>query len=172
MLSTKICYFRLCIVILPIQPNLDQETNSQGDVIEVPNRQQETSKEKSDPLDPNPPQEESFQTRNTRSDASAKSLTTQEKDFISRLCHHVNSFDSQLVSIYLDPLVTFNKNSCKFEIHYDQATNLNKLYLTTMMSSPKFTNILTIDQPAFITLIQKYLSQFRQDKDKKKNIEQ
>ena len=113
------------------QPNLDQETNIQGDVIEVPNRQLETSTEKSDPLsdtgqDPNPSQEESFQPRNTRSDASAKSLTTQEKEFISRLCHHVNNFDSQLVSIYLDPLVTFNKTTCKFETHYDQATNLNQ----------------------------------------------
>ena len=119
-------------------PNLDQETHSQGDVIAVPNKQLETSTEKSDPLsdigqNPNPSQEESFQPRNTRSDASAKSLTTQEKEFLSRLCHHVNNFDSPLVSIYLDPLVTFNKTSCKFETHYDQATNLNKLYLTTMI---------------------------------------
>ena len=156
--------------------NLDQETHNQGDVIEVPNKQLETSTEKNDPLseigqNPNPSQEETFQPRNTRSDASAKSLTTQEKEFISKLVHHVNNFESQLVSIYLDPLVAFNKTSCMFEPHYDLATNLNRLYLTTMMSSPKFTNILEIDQPAFVTLIQKHLSKYRQDGDKKKNIE-
>merc|ERR1712074_69991 len=103
---------------------------------------------------------------------SAKSLTTQEQDFLQKLCHHVNTFDSQLVSIYLDPLVTFSKTTSKFEIHYDQATNLNKLCLAAMMSSPKFINILTIDQPSFVTLIQRHLSQYRQEKDKqKKNID-
>ena len=154
--------------VTAIHSNLDHETNSQGEIMEVLDRQQETSKKKTNPLDPNQPQNDSFQTKNTRSDASAKNLTTEEKDFLQKLCHHVNTFDSQLVSIYLDPLVTFSTTTCKFEIHYDQATNLNKLCLAAMMSSPKFVNILTIDQPSFVTLIQKNLAQYRQDKDKQK----
>ena len=161
---------------LDAMANLDRETHNQDDVIEVSNKQLETSTEKNDPLsqieqNPNLSQEEVIQPRNTRSDALAKSLTSQEKEFISKLVHHVNKFESQLVSIYLDPLVSFNKTSCMFEPHYDLATNLNRLYLTTMMSSPKFTNILEIDQPTFVTLIQKHLSKYRQDGDKKKNIE-
>ena len=48
--------------------------------------------------------------KETRRNAKAKLLTDAEKDFVHRLISHVNQFEHQMVSIYLEPLVKFKES--------------------------------------------------------------
>ena len=145
--------------------NLDTQAHGQGSSVETSSDQLESSLEQNISLSPAktgqtlPEDEEEILTRNTRSDAQAKSLSTEERDFVYKLISHVNQFEHQIVSIYLDPLVTFSKDSCSFEPNFELTTNLNRMCLKEMMTSP----VMEMNQPTFITQMQKHLHKFRHD---------
>ena len=80
---------------------------------------------------------------------------------MNQLVSHINEFEEELLSVFLEPLVKYNKNICAFETHFDLTTNLNQKYLQEIMTSPKFKDVLNMKQPTFVGQMQQYLKKFR-----------
>ena len=164
--------------VLTQMANLDQQSHGQGSSAETSSDQMESSLEQNVSVSPaktgqtSPETEEEIQIRKTRADAQAKSLSTEEKEFVMKLTGHVNQFEHQMVSIYLDPLVSFSKESCSFEPNFELTSNLNRLCLKEMMTSSKFTNVMDMTQPTFINQMQKHLGKFRHDNGTKQKKNQ
>ena len=74
---------------------------------------------------------------------------------------HINQFDEELISIFLEPLVSFNKNTNVFEAHFEKTTNLNQRYLHEIMTTPRFKDVLNMKQPTFVSLMHVYLKKFK-----------
>ena len=105
--------------------------------------------------------DEGILVKNTRKDDKAKSLSEDEKEFVRQIVMHINQFDEELISIFLEPLVSFNKNTNAFEAHFEKTTNLNQRYLHEIMTTPRFKDVLNMKQPTFVNLIQVYLKKFK-----------
>ena len=103
-------------------------------------------------------EEEALRIHCTRRTEQAKNLNVEQQNFVRTIVTHIK----EMISIYLEPLVSQNQKTRLFEHHFEKATNRNLLCLEELMTNSRFANVLSMEQPRFVTLFKKHTQQFKQ----------
>lgn len=101
--------------------------------------------------------------RLTRQDDTAKALhkNSSFKIFLEQIIGHVNTFSPSLLSCWLEPLVTYNENSKKFELDLHSATKANIAVIELLNTLQVDHQFLKYDRQKFIDFFERKLFRYK-----------